>query len=526
MGCFVYAILGSCKDVNIGPTAIMAAMIQPHVEILGAPGAILMTFLTGCIVFLLGLLNLGFLVRFFSYPVIAGFTSAASVQIGSTQIPSLLGIKRKANDFIDAWKIIFESIGDTLLWDAVLGVVCLVILLLMKELKRFGGLKYNPIWSRSRNFFGRISWVLSIARNALVVVVTTLLAYVLMLNDKQPFTLTGTLAEGLPNFKFPEFTIEHNGTTSSFGDIVSIYGSSLAFIPLVCILESVAISKAFSKGKTVDATQEMIAVGISNILGSFFGSIPVTGSFTRTAVNNSSGVRTTCGGIITGIIVLLALQFLTSSFYYIPKATLAAVIISAMINLFEYEAIFLLWKTKRLDLIPFTVTLVASLIIGLEYGILIGIATNLLFLLHSSMKPKLNIEKEKMPEGDVFIVTPTAARIHFPAAEYIRETIMKRCNPENDDKITENERVTVVIDGKYVTNLDATVAKNIKTLADDLKSRNQSIVFWNFKESVKKICTGVDNSMYQYFRDGNLKDIIENPALNRIHPESIVYITA
>lgn len=101
-----------------------------------------------------------------------------------------------------------------------------------------------------------------------------------------------------------------------------------------------------AKGKTLDATQEMIALGVSNIMGSFVRSMPVTGSFTRTAVNNASGVRTTLGGIITGIMVLISLAFITGTFYYIPKPTLAAVVIAAMINLFEYEAMIYLWKTK------------------------------------------------------------------------------------------------------------------------------------------------------------------------------------
>lgn len=101
-----------------------------------------------------------------------------------------------------------------------------------------------------------------------------------------------------------------------------------------------------AKGKTLDATQEMLALGACNILGSCFKSMPVTGSFTRTAVNNASGVRTTLGGTVTGVMVLLALAFLTGTFYYIPKASLAAIIICAMMYLFDYEAIIVLWKTK------------------------------------------------------------------------------------------------------------------------------------------------------------------------------------
>lgn len=102
-----------------------------------------------------------------------------------------------------------------------------------------------------------------------------------------------------------------------------------------------------AKGKTIDATQEMLALGLCNIIGAFFQSMPVTGSFTRTAVNNASGVRTTFGGTFTGCLVLLSLGFLTSSFCYIPKTTLAAVIICAMIGMVEKEDIEEIWRSKR-----------------------------------------------------------------------------------------------------------------------------------------------------------------------------------
>jgi len=101
-----------------------------------------------------------------------------------------------------------------------------------------------------------------------------------------------------------------------------------------------------AKGKIVDASQEMIALGVSNILSSFFSSMPITGSFTRTAINNASGVKTPLGGAVTGAIVIMTLAFLTSTFAYIPKATLAAIIIAAMFFMVEYETIGEIWRAK------------------------------------------------------------------------------------------------------------------------------------------------------------------------------------
>lgn len=212
----------------------------------------------------------------------------------------------------------------------------------------------------------------------------------------------------------------------------------------------------------------MWALGISNILSSLFHSMPITGSFTRTAVNNASGVKTTGAGVISGIMVLFALGFLTSAFTYIPKATLAAVIIVAMFYLFEFETFAVLYRTKSLflivnfeffplikfvlglDFIPFLVTLLCCLFISLEYGILIGIGVNLMFILYANARPKLLITKEKLSVGDVFLVHSKTA-LHYMAAEYVRETILKECSTD--------PKCAIVFDGKPVGNIDVTVAK-------------------------------------------------------------------
>lgn len=305
--------------------------------------------------------------EFISYPVVAGFTCAAAMSIASSQFKGLFGLKGKANEFLESVIHLIENIGDTNKWDAILGFTSIIILVLMTELRRLGSMKTNPNLTPAQNRYKKAIWMISLARNALIVVVGTALAYILKENGETPFTLIDQVGEGLPPFKPPPFEITNNGTYYSFGKIIETFGSSLAFVPLVAILESVAIGKAFckylfctifyrkvtnfsilAKGKTLDATQELIALGVSNIMGSFVGSMPVTGSFTRTAVNNASGVRTPLGGVFTGSMVLLALGFLTSTFAYIPKATLASVVLVSMYYLFEFEAIATLWRTKSI----------------------------------------------------------------------------------------------------------------------------------------------------------------------------------
>ncbi|XP_046393579.1 sodium-independent sulfate anion transporter-like isoform X2 [Ischnura elegans] len=485
MGCFMYILLGSCKDITIGPTAIMALMAQVYVESYGPSFAVLLTFLSGVIILALGLLQLGFLVDFISMPVTAGFTSAAAITIASGQVKGILGIPGKSNEFLEAWENIFEHIGQTNLWDLFLGVTCIVLLLAARKLKDV---------KSSNRVVAAVIRLTSLGRNAIIVIIGTLVAYICSLNGATPFQLTGAVQEGLPNFEPPPFSATVGNKTYTFIEMASELGSSIAVIPLVAILESIAIGKAFSNGKALDATQEMVALGACNILGSFVHSIPVTGSFTRTAVNNASGVKTPLGGLFTGVMVLMALGFLTSTFYFIPKATLSAVIICAVIFMIEYHMVIVLWKTKKLDLIPCFTTFFVSLLLGLEYGILVGVAVNLLFLLYDVARPSIKISKLKYGHNCVLLMTPDRSVV-FPSAEYVREYVLK----SSGDDDPEDCNYTVVIDGTHIQYIDATAAKCIKLMIEDIEAKKYAVILWNWKRSVAETCFGIDPGMLEYF---------------------------
>ena len=225
----------------------------------------------------------------------------------------LLGIRSgTSNEFIESWKNVFFHLDEVRYTDTILGVLSLALLLIMKKPTCLSRWKV-------------LSKYLSISRNAIIVVIGIIVAYLLQNGEKNPFLLTGDIKKGLPEFKVPPFETTFDNQHYGFMDMFNALGLSLLTLPLVSILESVAIAKSFSKGKVVDATQEMIALGICNVASAFFQSIPITGSFTRTAVNHNSGVKTAFGGVITGFVVLLALGLLTETFYFIPKTTLAAV---------------------------------------------------------------------------------------------------------------------------------------------------------------------------------------------------------
>ncbi|XP_066250389.1 sodium-independent sulfate anion transporter-like isoform X2 [Euwallacea similis] len=496
----MYFIFGGCKDINVGPTAILALFVQPHVRTMGPDATVLLTFISGVVIFTAGILHLGFLVEFFSVPVISGFTTAAALSIASSQLKSLMGISGSANQFLEAWQSFFKNITEARLWDSVLGFTSIIVLFGFREIRRFGSMTNKPEWSRNRNIFGRLIFLLSLAGNALVVISGATIGYVAeRYYNATPLTLTGDVDGGLPPFGWPPFSTSYNGTYFSFIEMLSNYGTVIAFCPLVAFLEHIAIVKAFTKGKIIDATQELIALGLGNIAGSLVRSMPVTGSFTRTAVNNASGAKTTTSTLITSLLLLLALGVLTGAFKYIPKSTLAAVVLVAMYYLCEFHIFLVMWRTKKLDLIPLSATLIFSLVLSLEYGIIIGIASNLVFVLYDSARPKLYIENITIEDQVVYLIRPKSS-LYFPSAEYLREEILKMCSERNS---------VVVVDGEFVRNIDGTAAKSLAHLLDDLEYKNQKLILWNFSPELTKVCTGDNKTLIDRFKNGELNGVIQ-----------------
>uniref|UniRef100_A0A0K8UCE7 Sodium-independent sulfate anion transporter n=2 Tax=Bactrocera latifrons TaxID=174628 RepID=A0A0K8UCE7_BACLA len=495
MGCFTYIIFGSCKDVTIATTAIMALMVHDY-AVITPDLAVLISFLAGCTILVLGILNLGVLVRFISMPVITGFTMAAACTIGSAQINNLFGMKSPSNDLIPAWKHFFTHLPNISLNDALLGVGGLIFLLLMKQVKN---IPYG-----NKTFWKYIS----LSRNALVVIFGTFLAYQLSRDGSQPFVITGNITAGLPPFRPPPFSTIVDGKELTFSDMISTYGSSLASIPLVSILEIVAIAKAFSKGKIVNASQEMIALGMCNIMGSFVSSMPVTGSFTRTAVNNASGVKTPLGGAVTGAMVLMALAFLTQTFYYIPKATLASVIIAAMISLVELERLAEIWKSKRMDLFPFAVTYFTCLFWSLEYGIICGIVVNISFILYRSARPQIHLEKKKVSNYEICFVD-VKQRLDFASAEYLKERVVKFMSGNRYDVSL------IVIKGEEINSIDYTVAMNIISLKEDLEVLSCDLVCWNWNIRAAGVVCRLNGDLCCLFKnDHSIEEVVNNYYLN------------
>lgn len=506
-GCFVYTIFGSIKDITIGPTALMALMTYQQIVGRNSDYAILLCFLSGIVQLVMSILHLGVLVDFISIPVTVGFTSATSVIIGSSQFASLLGIKQSSNGFFDTMTKLFHNIHLTRYQDTCLGLSCIVALLLLRKLKDVKVHKKNSKPNKHQSCFNYILWLISTSRNAIVVILCSTMAFLYESNGSgSPFRLTGDVKSGLPEFKVPPFSTVINNSTREFPEMLSDLGSSVFLVPIIAVLGNVAIAKAFASGEIIDATQELFTLSLCNVLGSFFSSMPVTGSFSRSAVNHASGVQTPFGGIITGIMVLLALGFLTPYFAYIPKASLGAVVVCAVIFMIEYEVIKPMWRSSKKDLLSAIATFVFCLVIGVEYGILIGVAINIMFLLYPSARPGVHMEKCMTPSGKEYILVTPGNALYFPAMDFIKTSVARAG--------TSSKNLPVVVDCQFILGADFTAAKGIAALISEFSSRKQPLYFLNARLEVVSVFQGVMSDDFVYFNcKKKLEDTIEEGAI-------------
>ncbi|KAM3961068.1 sodium-independent sulfate anion transporter [Aphomia sociella] len=454
MGGFMYALMGTCPQINIGPTALLSLLTFTYTSGTNPDFAVLICFIGGIVQLAAGIAQLGFLVEFVSLPVVSGFTSAAAITIASSQIKGLLGLKFSAETFTSTWRGVYQHIDETRLPDTLLSLACCVVLMGMKVLKdiRVKGLQ-NEKSRRSAVIIQKCLWFAGVGRNAVVVVLAAVLAFFVHQDKEDPLILTGNITPGLPTPQVPAFHTSVGNTTYTAGAMFAHLGTGLVVVPIVGIISNVAIAKAFARGNTLDATQEIIVLGVCNFIGAFFRSFPVNGSFTRSAVSDASGVRTPAAGLYTSIIVLLTLALLTPYFYFIPRAALAAVIVCAVLHMVDVAIVKKLWATSRLDIIPLVGTFVCCLVLGIELGLVCGVAIDVVLLLYYHSRPPLQMEF--VDDGNLpphYAVHPVGG-LHFAGAERVRSQLISLRNTKLP---TPFEALTVATDD------------NIPTIARDL----------------------------------------------------------
>lgn len=450
----VYAIFGSSRQVAIGPVAMDSLIVATGVSTIALAGsgsyigiAIMLALLVGLIQLILGVFQLGFVVNFLSKPVITGFTSAVALTIGINQFRNLLGVDFLQSDQIqylldDIWYNIIDYNTNT----TIIGLASSLIIIILKKIN-----KKIP--------------------NALIVVVLGILLVRYSGDYFADVDIVKDIPSGLPSFAFPDLDL---------GLIQQLFPIAFTLV-MVGYLETISIGKSLESKQDdyrVRPNQELIALGLSNIAGSLFKAYPVASSFSRSAINAESGGKTGMSSLVSAVIVLLTLLFLTPLFYHLPKSVLAAIIIVAVFGLVNIKEAIFLWKANNLDFWLLLSTFVSTLVLGIEYGIFVGVGLSLIVLIYRTSRPYV-VELGKVPNSDFFrnrdrfsdviideevLVFRFDAQLFYANASYFRDNLETLAEAKGD------KLKLIVLDGESINRVDST---GVEMLKDRIKYYNK-----------------------------------------------------
>ncbi len=456
----IYAIFGTSRQLSVAPVAMDSLLVATGVSVMATEGseayvtyAIMLAFFMGVAQFLLGAIRMGFITNLLAKPVISGFTSAAALIIGLNQLKYLLGVNlEKSNQvhriIIDA----FGKVGDTHIVTLLLGVAGIVLIKGIKQV--------NP----------KIP-------GALVAVVVGILVVLVFGLHNTGVSIVREVPEGLPAMILPDLSME---------TIEKLLPLSLT-IAVVAFMEAFSVAKAIEAKRRdykVNPNQELIALGAANIVGSLFQSYPVTGGFSRSAVNNQAGANTPLASIISAVLVALTLLFLTPLFYHLPHAILAAIIMVAVSGLVDLTYAKTLWKTNKIEFALLLATFLITLQFSMVPGIVSGIILSILILLFKAANPHMailgrvqgvgefrNVKRFKDLElwEEVFVI-----RVDAPFAFVNIQTIKDRILNE---ALSKKGLKYVVVDAGSVAYIDATAVAGLRDLMETLEQKQVKVLF-------------------------------------------------
>jgi SulP family sulfate permease len=465
-----YAVFGSSRQLAVGPVAmvslLVAAGVGPYAQGDAAvylAGAVALSVLVGVLQVGMGVARLGFLTNFLSHPVLSGFTSAAAIIIASSQLKHLLGVKIPDSEHVHEvlWSTV-QALPEVKPVTLGLGIASLVAL---EGLKR---------------------WKAAFPRALAVVVATTAAVGVFGL-AAQGVSVVGEVPAGLPRPSIPVLDPE----------MLKALLPTAAAIALVGFMESIAVAQSFARRHKydVDADQELVGLGMANLAGAAFGAYPVTGGFSRTAVNDQAGARTPLASMITAAVIAFALLFLTPLLRDVPKAVLAAIILQAVVGLIDVKEVKHLWKVDRHDLGFLVLTFGATLALGIEAGILTGAGASLASLIYRSTRPHLAVlgrvpgtevyRNVKRPGVETFpglLMVRMDAEMYFGNTRYLKQTLA-RLEAEGASGPLRG----VVIDMGSVGRMDSSAAMALAELHRDYKERGVVVFLAQVRMPVQEV---------------------------------------
>ncbi|KAK1281883.1 putative sulfate transporter 3.4 [Acorus calamus] len=479
----VYAILGSSRDLAVGPVSIaslvmgsmLREMVSPSTDpVLYLKLAFTSTFFAGVFQASLGLLRLGFIVDFLSKPTLIGFMSGAAIIVSLQQLKGLLGIVHFTTKMglipvmISAVKREHEWAWQTIL----MGLCFLAFLLIARHISL-----RNP----------KLFWV-SAAAPLTSVVLSTFIVFIFKA-QAHGIQIIGHLQKGLnpPSVNMLLFSGPYLALAVKTGLITGI----------LSLTEGIAVGRTFAslKNYQVDGNKEMMAIGLMNMAGSCTSCYVTTGSFSRSAVNYNAGSRTAVSNIVMASTVLVTLLFLMPLFHYTPSVILAAIIITAVFGLIDFGALVRLWRVDKLDFLACLSALVGVLFLSVSTGLSIAVGVSLFKILMHVTRPNTVIlgnvpgtasyrdmgqyrEAQRVP---ALLIIRVESPIYFANSTYLHERILRWVREEEDraKAMKENSIKCIVLDMAAVTSIDTSGMEALLELKKILEKRSIQLVMAN-----------------------------------------------
>ena len=450
----IYALLGTSRQLSVAPVAMDSLLVAAGLGALSISGieeytsmAIFLALFMGSIQFLLGIVKMGFLVNFLSKPVISGFTSAAALIIGLSQLKHLLGAPiENSNQIHILLGNTIEVLDQINIYAIFLGVAAILII---KGIKR---------------------WAPQIPAALVVTILGIAITYAFNLSE-HGLNIVKEVPSGLPKIGLPELSMDR------LNDLAPL----AVTLALIAFMEAISIAKAIEERKglqEVKPNQELIAIGMANVVGSFFQSYPVTGGFSRTAVNHQAGAATPLASIISALIVGLTLLFLTPLFYHLPKTILAAIIMVAVFGLIDLAYPFRLFRKRKDEFAVLIITFLTTLIIGITEGIILGVLISLGLMIYRTsqphyailgrMKDSTHYRNIKRFDKDISIDPEVLffrfdGQLYFGNKEYFKTELTQAVKSHGD------ELKGVVLSVEAINYIDSTAAHMLRQLFSQFK---------------------------------------------------------
>ncbi|EME30427.1 sulfate permease, SulP family [Galdieria sulphuraria] len=524
MPMIVYSLFGTSKHLSVGPVALVSLLLANSfpvgstvVEKVLIANAI--TFLAGVILLGLGLLQLGFVIHFVSHPVISGFTSAAAITIALTQISSCFGYEIESSEF--AWELLYETFGkisQTNIATLLFSLSCLIVLF---------GLRHLPL----HRWLHLPQLIPPTLIGSLAPLFTTILGiclnYFIELSEKFGVEQVGNIPSGIPVPTFPKLS---NLTLSSY------IGSTFAMIALV-IAESMSIASALALRYryNIHASQELVALGSANIIGSIFHSYVVAGSFSRSAVNAHTGANTQLASIIASFIILLSILVLMPLFTHLPKCVLSCIVIMAVSNLVDYQEALFLWRVDKLDFVVLLIAFISTLGAGSLYGLLSSVAVSLMMMLYATYRPRVQILPKSVSQRRLMndlVSSPNSSwndtclepfilclriseNLYFGNAESFQSKIFRLLEKERRIRCIE----MILIDIGGMSTIDSSALRVVRAVKEHLTLQHIELLFCQASSNIHlKFCLA---GLSSHSTVHNLEDVLTEIHCSKLASNSI-----